>query len=111
MIKSLKTKGLAPVAEKYTPLGHRDYQAVVSDIKANKSDVILSTLVSLSGGESNVSFFNELAAAGITAEAVSVCSLLGEEEFLPRLDPPKVQVHWAAAHYFQSVPTPPNKEC
>jgi urea transport system substrate-binding protein len=106
--KYLRTKGLAPVAEKYTPLGHRDYQAVVADIKANKPDVILSTLNSLGGGES--SFFNELAAAGITANTVPVCSLLAEEECLSGLDPAKVQGHLAAASYFQSVATPQNKE-
>jgi urea transport system substrate-binding protein len=68
-------------------------------------DVILSTL----NGDSNLSFFNELAAAGITADMIPVCSLL-EEEHLSGLDPAKVQGHLAAASYFQSIATPQNKE-
>jgi urea transport system substrate-binding protein len=103
--KYLQTKGVAAAAEKYTPLGHRDYQTVVQDIKAKEPDVILSTL----NGDSNLSFFNELAAAGITADTIPVCSLL-EEEYLSGLDPAKVQGHLAAASYFQSVATPQNKE-
>jgi urea transport system substrate-binding protein len=106
--KYLNTKGLQVVAEKYTPLRHRDYQAIVADIKATQPDVILSSLVSLGDGDSNQSFFNELAAAGIKAETVPVCSLLSEEEFLPGLDATQVQGNVVAASYFQSVATPKN---
>jgi urea transport system substrate-binding protein len=110
IVKYLNTKGLQIVAEKYTPLGYLDYKAVVEDIKAKKPDVILSTLVSLSGSDSNPVFFNELAAAGITADMVPVCSLQPEEESLSGLDPAKVQGHFVAASYFQSIPTPKNQQ-
>ncbi|HZZ81200.1 MAG TPA: transporter substrate-binding protein, partial [Gemmataceae bacterium] len=61
--KYLKEKGLEPVAEEYTPLGHLEYRQVVQNIQKADPDVIFSTI----NGDSNVNFYNELAAAGITA--------------------------------------------
>jgi urea transport system substrate-binding protein len=115
IVKYLKSKGLVPVAEKYTPLGHLEYATIVQDIKKAEPDVIFSTI----NGDSNVNFYNELAAQGITAGDVEhpgaqkdqipvVAVSVGEDE-LRGLDPSKVKGHLAAWNYYQSVDTPENK--
>src|SRR6202011_3184572 len=58
----------------------------------------------------NVNFYNELAAAGITADKVPVVAVSVGEDELKGLDPAKVKGHLAAWNYFQSVDTPANKE-
>src|SRR5207237_5089257 len=104
--KYLESKGLKPVAEEYTELGHKEYANYVQDIKKKDPDVIFSTI----NGDSNVNFYNELAAAGITADKVPVCAVSVGEDELRGLDPSKVKGHLAACNYFQSIDTPKNQE-
>src|SRR5437773_438170 len=110
IVKYLESKGLKPVTEKYTPLGHRDYTTYVQDIqkelKAGNCDLIFSTI----NGDSNVNFYNELAGAGITADKLPVCAVSVGEDELRGLDPSKVKGHLAAWNYFQTIDTPQNKE-
>jgi urea transport system substrate-binding protein len=102
----LKTKTLAPVAEKYVPLGHKDFAAVVRDIKKTQPDVIVNSII----GDSNLGLFNELAAQGLTADRLPVLNLSIDEEDLRGPDPKILTGHLAACRYFQSVNTPANKE-
>ena len=110
IVKYLESKGLKPVAEKYTPLGHKDYTTYVQDIQkelsAGNCDLIFSTI----NGDSNVNFYNELAGAGITADKLPVCAVSVGEDELRGLDPSKVKGHLAAWNYFQSIDTPSNKK-
>jgi urea transport system substrate-binding protein len=106
IVKYLESKGLKPVDEKYTPLGHLDYQNLVQDIKKAEPDVIFSTI----NGDSNVNFYNELAAQGITADKIPVVAVSVGEDELRGLDPAKVKGHLAAWNYFQSIDNPKNKE-
>ncbi len=106
IVKYLESKGLKPVDEKYTPLGHLEYQNIVQDIKKADPDVIFSTI----NGDSNVNFYNELAAQGITADKIPVVAVSVGEDELRGLDPSKVKGHLAAWNYFQSIDTPVNKE-
>jgi urea transport system substrate-binding protein len=97
-----------PVEEKYTPLGHRDYANVVADIKAKDPDVVFSTI----NGDSNLNFYNEMAAAGLTADKVPVLAVSVAEDEIRGLDKkifPKFVGHLAAWNYFQSIDTPSNK--
>ena len=103
--KYLKSKGIEPVAEEYTELGHKEYQQVVQNIKKADPDVVFSTI----NGDSNINFYNELAAAGITADKVPVVAVSVGEDELTGLDPSKVTGHLAAWNYFQSLDTPTNK--
>src|SRR5471032_2494032 len=68
-------------AGKYTPFGHTDYQQIVAEIKqfaAGGKACIINTL----NGNTNVPFFKEYAAAGLTAETCPVCSFsISEDEF------------------------------
>ena len=106
IVKYLESKGITPVAEKYTPLGHLEYQNIVQDIKKADPDVIFSTI----NGDSNVNFYNELAAQGITADKCPVVAVSVGEDELRGLDPAKVKGHLAAWNYFESIDSPVNKE-
>lgn len=68
-------------AGKYTPFGHTDYQQIVAEIKqfaAGGKACVINTL----NGDTNVPFFKEYAAAGLTAETCPVCSFsISEDEF------------------------------
>lgn len=106
IVKYLESKGLKPVDEKYTPLGWREYQNVVQAIKKADPDVIFSTI----NGDSNVNFYNELAAQGITADKVPVVAVSVGEDELRGLDPSKVKGHLAAWNYFESIDSKDNKD-
>jgi urea transport system substrate-binding protein len=106
IVKYLESKGIKPIAEEYTPLGHDNYQSVVQRIKDASPDVIFSTI----NGDSNVNFYNELESQGIKADKVPVVAVSVGEEELQGLDPSKVRGHLAAWNYFQSVDTAKNKE-
>jgi urea transport system substrate-binding protein len=91
---------------KYVSLTHKDFKTVVDDIKAKGPDVIFSTI----NGDSNLPFYNELAANKITAGSIPVCAVSVGEDELRGLEPPIVEGHLAAWNYFQTVNTPENKE-
>jgi len=95
-----------PVQEKYADLKEKDFKEFVDDIKKVKPDVIFSTI----NGDSNLPFYNELAANGITAKDVPVCAVSVAEDELRGLTRDKFVGHLAAWNYFQSVDTPKNKE-
>jgi urea transport system substrate-binding protein len=91
---------------KYVPLTQDDFKNVVDDIKAKKPDILFSTI----NGDSNLPFYNELAANNITAEQMPVCAVSVGEDELRGLDPKKCEGHLAAWNYFQTVNTPENVE-
>jgi len=114
----LNGKGAEVVHEDYTKLGETKYDSVVQDIKAKKPDIVFSTI----NGDSNVAFYNQLAAQGIKApkdptkpptgdsgEITTIAVSVGEDE-LRALDPKIVEGHLAAWNYFQSQTNEKNKE-
>lgn len=106
IVKYLESKGLTVLKEDYTKFGHQDYATIVQDIKAKAPDVIFSTI----NGDSNVNFYNELAAQGLSADKYPVVAVsVGEDEML-KVDPAKAKGHYAAWNYFQSIKTPKNEE-
>jgi len=96
-------------AGKYTPFSHTDYQQIVSEIKdfaAAGNAAVLNTV----NGDSNVSFFKEIAASGLTSEDCPIVSYsLSEDEFrsLPTAD---LVGHLGCWTYFMSLDTPANKK-
>src|SRR5215207_1697993 len=96
-------------AGKYTTFGHMDNQQIVAEIKqfaASGDACVISTL----NGDTNVPFFKEYAAAGLTAETCPVVSFsISEDEF--RALPAKQLVGQLGCWtYFQSVKSPANKK-
>lgn len=101
----LKAKGGTVVAEEYTPMGHSDYNTVISKIKSTKPDVIFNTL----NGDSNVAFFKQLRDAGITAKDIPVLSVSVAEEEIRGIGVDVLKGHYAAWNYFQTTDTPENQ--
>ncbi|MBI3359367.1 MAG: urea ABC transporter substrate-binding protein [Nitrospirae bacterium] len=92
------------VGEEYILLGSSDVKEVVQKIIKAKPDVILNTI----NGDSNVAFFRELRAAGITPDKIPTLSFSIAEDELRTLGAGKVVGDYAAWNYFQSVDTKEN---
>jgi urea transport system substrate-binding protein len=100
----LEEEGGILVAEEYTPLGHMEYSTVVNKIKQAKPDVIFSTI----NGDSNVAFFKQLKAAGISARDIPVMSVSIAEEEVRGIGGDNVAGHYAVWNYFMSQDNPVN---
>ena len=88
--------GIEAVGEMYIPLGGSDVQPVIDAITAAQPDVLLNTI----NGDTNVSFFRALRAAGVTPDKLPTISFsIGEHE-LRALDPAQMAGDFAAATYF-----------
>ncbi len=95
-------------AGKYTPFSHTDYQQIVAEIKdfaASGDACVINTI----NGDSNVSFFKEIASSGITSDDCPIVSFsLSEDEFrsLPTKD---LVGHLGCWTYFMSIDSPENE--
>jgi urea transport system substrate-binding protein len=93
------------VGEEYLPLGSYDTRAIVEKIAGARADVILNTI----NGSTNVPFFKELRAAGITPERIPTISFsIGEQE-LRLMNVAEMAGDYAAWNYFQSLDTPESR--
>ncbi len=96
-------------AGKYTPFGHTDYQQIVAEIKqftAGGKACVISTL----NGDTNVPFFKEYAAAGLTAETCPVVSYSISEDEFRGLPAKQLVGQLGCWTYFQSIKSPANKK-
>jgi urea transport system substrate-binding protein len=96
-------------AGKYTPFGHTDYQQIVAEIKqfaASGDACVISTL----NGDTNVPFFKEYAASGLTAETCPVVSFSISEDEFRGLPAAQLVGQLGCWTYFQSIDTPANKK-
>ncbi|MDY7220764.1 urea ABC transporter substrate-binding protein [Halalkalibacterium halodurans] len=100
----LESHGATLVDEQYTPLGHTDYNTIISRIRESEPTVIFNTL----NGDSNVAFFKQLADAGITADDVTVMSVSVAEEEIRGIGADVLAGHLASWNYFQTTDTPEN---
>jgi len=98
--------GLTVVDEEYVPLGGTDFSAIVNKIVAAKPDVVFNTL----NGDSNVSFFKQMAAAGLPPSKLPVMSFSIAEPEAKAMGPSIVQGSYAAWNYFQSLDDPASKK-
>lgn len=104
--EQLKAEGGTLVAEEYTPLGHTDYNTIISKIKKEKPDVIFNTL----NGDSNVAFFKQLKDAGISAKDLTTMSVSIAEEEVRGIGAAVLDGHYTAWNYYQTTDTPENKK-
>ncbi len=94
-------------AGKYTPFGHTDYQQIVAEIKqfaAGGKACVINTL----NGDTNVPFFKEYAAAGLTAESCPVCSFSISEDEFRGLPAKQLVGQLGCWTYFQSIKSKAN---
>jgi urea transport system substrate-binding protein len=95
-------------AGKYTPFGHTDYQQIVAEIKqfaASGDACVINTI----NGDSNVPFFKEVAAAGLTPGDCPVVSFSLAEDELRSLPTKDLVGELGCWTYFMSLKTPENK--
>jgi urea transport system substrate-binding protein len=96
-------------AGKYTPFGHTDYQQIVAEIKqfaAGGKACVINTL----NGDTNVPFFKEYAAAGLTADTCPVVSFSISEDEFRGLPAKQLVGQLGCWTYFQSINSPANKQ-
>jgi urea transport system substrate-binding protein len=78
----------------------------VDKIKAAKPDIVFNSL----NGDSNVEFFKQMKAVGLTAKDMPTMSVSIAEPEIMAIGPDKLAGHWAVWNYFQTTNTPANKE-
>ncbi|MBD2424118.1 urea ABC transporter substrate-binding protein [Cyanobium sp. FACHB-13342] len=108
MKEQLKVKGGTVVGEEYLPLGNTAVAPIIAKIKQAlpTGGVIVNTL----NGDSNVQFFKQMQAAGITpAKGYSIMSFSIAEEEIAAIGPEYLQGTYAAWNYFQTLDTPASK--
>jgi urea transport system substrate-binding protein len=96
-------------AGKYTPFGHTDYQQIVAEIKqfaAGGDACVINTI----NGDSNVPFFKEVAAAGLTPNDCPVVSFSLAEDELRALPTKDLVGELGCWTYFMSLKTPENEK-
>ncbi|MEW9700660.1 urea ABC transporter substrate-binding protein [Paenibacillus sp. SI8] len=104
--EQLKAEGGTLVAEEYTPLGHTDYNTIISKIKKEKPDVIFNTL----NGDSNVAFFKQLKDAGLSSKDLTTMSVSIAEEEVRGIGASVLDGHYTAWNYYQTTDIPENKK-
>ncbi len=103
--KQAKALGVEVVGERYLPLGSRDVNRVIDEIRRLHPSVVLNTI----NGDSNLAFFHALHEAGMDAKSFPVLSFsIGEAELGQFPDGQDVVGHYAAWSYFESIDTPAN---
>lgn len=103
---TIEKAGGKVVGEDYYPLGHTAFGSAINKIRASKPDVILSTVV----GGSNVAFYKQLTAAGVTSKTQTLLALAVSEEELSGIGPENAAGFLSCMGYFQSIPSPVNQK-
>jgi urea transport system substrate-binding protein len=93
------------VGEEYYPLGHTQFGSLINKIKLQKPDVVYAIIV----GGSNVSFYKQLKAAGVTAEKQTLLTISVTEDELLGIGGENMVGFFAAMKYFQSLGNENNK--
>ncbi len=95
-------------AGKYVPFGYTDFQQIVADIKqfaASGDACVVNTI----NGDSNVPFFKEIVAAGLTPADCPVVSFSLAEDELRSMPTKDLVGELGCWTYFMSLKTPENK--
>jgi urea transport system substrate-binding protein len=93
------------VGEEYYPLGHTQFGSLINKIKLKKPDVVYAIIV----GGSNVSFYKQLKAAGVTSEKQTLLTISVTEDELLGIGGENMVGFYAAMKYFQSLNNANNK--
>lgn len=104
-------KGCKVVGEEYYPLGHTQFGSLINKVKLKKPDVIYSVVV----GGSNVSWYKQLNAAGITAKSLAkkgqiLLTISTTEDEILGIGGANVEGFYACMKYFQSLDNDNNKK-
>ncbi|HVY22199.1 MAG TPA: urea ABC transporter substrate-binding protein [Steroidobacteraceae bacterium] len=94
------------VGEEYYPLGSTQFGSLINKIKLKKPDVIYSIVV----GGSNVAWWKQLKAAGVTPEKQTILTISVTEDEVLGIGGENVAGYYSAMKYFQSMDNPVNKK-
>jgi urea transport system substrate-binding protein len=94
------------VGEEYYPLGHTNFNSLINKIKAVKPDCIYAIVV----GGSNVAFYKQMKAAGVTADKQLLLTISVTEDELLGIGGENCNGFYACMKYFQSLDNPNNKK-
>lgn len=94
------------VGEEYYALGHTDFGSLINKIKLKKPDVIYAIVV----GGSNVSFYKQLKAAGITSDKWNLLTISVTEDEVLGIGGENLAGFYSAMKYFQSLDNENNKK-
>ncbi len=87
------------VGEEYYALGHTQFGSLINKIKLKKPDVIYAIVV----GGSNVSFYKQLKAAGITSAKQTLLTISVTEDEVLGIGGENLVGFYSAMKYFQSL--------
>jgi urea transport system substrate-binding protein len=93
------------VGEEYYALGHTQFGSLINKIKLKKPDCIYAIVV----GGSNVSFYKQLKAAGITSEKWTLLTISVTEDEALGIGGENLTGFYSAMKYFQSLQNPNNE--
>ncbi|NCD31852.1 MAG: urea ABC transporter substrate-binding protein [Spartobacteria bacterium] len=104
-------KGCKVVGEEYYPLGHTSFGSLINKVKLKKPDCIYSIVV----GGSNVSWYKQLHAAGITGDSLAkkgklLLTISTTEDEILGIGGENCAGFYACMKYFQSLDNPNNKD-
>ncbi|OZI32358.1 urea ABC transporter substrate-binding protein [Bordetella genomosp. 10] len=94
------------VGEEYYPLGHTQFGSLINKIKLKKPDVVFADVV----GGSNVSFYKQLKAAGVTSDKQKLLTISVTEDELLGIGGENAEGFYSCMKYFQSLDNPNNKK-
>ncbi|WP_337509951.1 urea ABC transporter substrate-binding protein [Bifidobacterium sp.] len=98
--------GMEVVGEEYTPMGSTDFTTIVNKLKSSGADAVVNTL----NGDSNVAFFKEYKASGLTADQVPVISMSIAEEEISAIGLDNVKGQLTAWNYYQTLDSSENQK-
>ncbi len=104
--KHIVQRGGAVAGEEYVPLGGTDFSAVITKIRLAHPQIVFNTL----NGDSNVSFFKQMAGTGMPPSKLPVMSFSIAEQEAKAMGPSLVAGSYAAWNYFQSLDNALNKK-
>ncbi len=94
------------VGEEYYPLGNTNFNSLINKIKVAKPDCIFAAVV----GGSNVAFYKQLKAAGITGAKQFLLTLSVTEDEMLGVGGENFAGFYSSMKYFQSLPNDNNKK-
>ena len=94
------------VGEEYYPLGNTQFGSLINKIKLKKPDVIFSDVV----GGSNVAFYKQLKAAGVTGDKQLLLTISTTEDELLGIGGENFEGFYSCMKYFQSLDNDANKK-
>ena len=98
-------QGSKVVGEEYYPLGHTNFNSLINKIKLAKPDCIFAAVV----GGSNVAFYKQLKAAGVTADKQFLLTLSVTEDEVLGIGGDNMAGFYSSMKYFQSLDNANNK--